>query len=89
MATKGTENHVAETETPVEEIKVPHQKNKPTLELITDGSDTESSFINKAKGFLRNKKFLAGVSSVVLIAAGVLVVKKRNENVSEDEVTTD
>lgn len=88
MVTKGTENHVAETETPVEEIKVPHQKDKPTLEIVDD-SDIELSFAEKAKGLLRNKKFLAGVSSVVLIAAGVLVVKKRNENVSEDEVTTD
>ena len=90
MAAKGTENaeHTERTTVEAEETKIPHQADKPKLEVI-DGEKV--SFADKAKGFLTNKKFLAGVSSVVLIAAGVLVVKKRNENenVSEDEVTSD
>jgi hypothetical protein len=85
MAAKSTENNAAETET-VEETKVPHQADKPKLEVI---EGEKVPFAVKAKSILTNKKVLAGVSSVALIAAGVFVVRKRNEDVSEDEVTSD
>jgi hypothetical protein len=85
MAAKSTEN-VEKTET-AEDVKIPHQHDAPRLEVI---EGEKVSFAEKAKSVLRNKKFLAGVSSVALIAAGVFVVnKKRNEDVSEDEVTSD
>lgn len=86
MAAKSTENNAVETEAADVDKKVPHQADAPVLELVPDENE---SFADKAKAILRNKKFLAGVSSVVLIAAGVVVVRKRNENVSEDEVTSD
>lgn len=89
MAAKGTENNVVETEKiPAEDVKVPHQKDKPVLEVI-EGDNEKLSLIEKTKGLLRNKKFIAGLSSVALIAVGVVVVRNRNENVSEDEVVTD
>lgn len=89
MAAKGTENNVVETEkTSAEDVKVPHQKDKPVLEVI-EGDNENPTLVEKAKGLLRNKKFIAGVSSVVLIAVGVVVVRNRNEDVSEDEVVTD
>lgn len=85
MVAKSTEN-VEKTET-TEDVKVPHQQDAPHLEVI-EGEG--GSFAEKAKNILRNKKFLAGVSSVTLIAAGVFVVnKKRNEDASEDEVVSD
>lgn len=84
MATKSTDN--VETET-AEDVKIPHQNDAPDLEVLEGG---KTSFADKAKNVLRNKKFLTGVSSVALIAVGVFVVnKKRNEEVSEDEVTSD
>lgn len=94
MATKNTDNTAAERETVAEEeasaAKIPHQADKPHLEVVEGTVVDDRSLTEKVKGVFTNKKFLAGVSSVVLIAAGVLVVnKKRNENVSEDEVTSD
>lgn len=85
MAAKSTENASVTAETTVdEEVKVPHQNHQPTLEVI---EGEKVSFSERTKGVLSNKKFVAGVASVVAIAVGVLVVnKKRGEDVPESEV---
>lgn len=90
MAAKSTENNAVETEAAAEDVKVPHQAEKPHLEVVEGTVVDDRPISEKIKGALTSKKLVAGVSSVVLIAAGVFVVKKRNENnVSEDEVTSD
>lgn len=89
MAAKNsTENQVVEGET-AEEAKVPHQAGKPDLELVPAVEGDTPSLSDRAKNMLRNKRFLAGVSSVVLIAVGAAVIRIRNQNSAEDEITTD
>ena len=94
MAAKNTstDNPAADSETPLEEqnhVVVPHQATPKTSEVAEEDTET-MSFSDKAKQALTNKKFLAGVTSVALIAVGAFVVKKRNENTTtEDEPTSD
>lgn len=89
MAAKNsTENHVVEGET-TDEAKVPHQAGKPELELVSAVEGDTPSLTEKAKNALRNKKFLAGATSVVLIAVGAVIIKVRSQSSAEDEITTD
>lgn len=92
MAAKNTstETTAADSETPLEDkVVVPHQKPTPKTEEIQE-ENIELSFKEKAKKALTNKKFVAGVASVVLIAAGAVLVKKRSESdETEDQTVSD
>jgi hypothetical protein len=84
MATKSnsTENGVVQGEFS-EEATVPAQHGAPKLEVVELVDETSESFAEKVKGVFRNKKVIAGASSVLLIAVGVFVAKKR---MNADEV---
>lgn len=90
MAAKNsTDNNVVEAES-AEDVKVPRQ-GQAKLEVVeVEAVDAETpSFSEKAKNVLRNKKVIAGVASVILIAAGALIVKKRSDATDEGEVVSD
>jgi len=84
MAAKNADNVSVEAEKTVKEATVPHQNDAPKLEVVDDIVVDGRNLVEKTKDVLSNKKFIAGVTSVVAIAVGVFVVnKKRNESGSE------
>lgn len=95
MATKNTstENPTADSETPLENhVVVPHQS-KPKADAVqaepNEDETTKENFVEKVKKTLTNKKVVAGVASVALIAVGAFVVRNRSNDTMEDETTSD
>jgi len=67
--------------------KIPHQAERVEGIVVEENI----SFKERIKRFATDKKIIAGASSIVLLTAGVLVVRKRNaeqNDESEDLNTT-
>jgi hypothetical protein len=82
-----------DAEDTVGETVIPHQvanektsKNDPAV--VVESEEETPTFMNKIKNLRNNKKFVAGVSAVVLVAFGAFVVNKRNSAVDMEDETT-
>jgi hypothetical protein len=62
---------------------IPAQVSSNTVEVVEE--ETKPTFRERINGVVRNKRIIAGASSVALIVAGVLVVRKRNSTTAESE----
>jgi hypothetical protein len=83
-----TEN--VENETTTADGAIPHQSTHHAAEksadvkfMVVDGEKV--SLKDRLKSVVNNKTVIAAVSTVAVLAAGVFVVKKRNDVASESE----
>jgi hypothetical protein len=74
--------------------EIPHQvanekpsntKNDPAV--VVENENETPTFMDKIKNLRNNKKLVAAVSTVVLVAVGAVIVKKRNSAVDMEDET--
>lgn len=88
MASKPSTENV-ENETFAADGAIPHQsthhaaEKEPIKLLVVEGEKV--SLKDRLKSLAANKKVIAAVSTIVVLAGGAFIVKKRNDAASETE----
>jgi hypothetical protein len=94
MATTAKNAAAAETAEVVEEKSVPHQAKVTSItkddgEKVSyygaDDDNEKLSLVEKAKRLVKDKRVIAGATSVALLSVGVLIARKRNTVDENDE----